>query len=195
VDNQIAKTLGELERKLHELEGALAAIDRGGRSSRRAAPEDGAAPAVPERPADPSAGSPLEARSGEQRPAGVAPQRPASVPAQRPDRAAASETAEEHAGATRLIDEAIERDQSAPGSSAPGRGAAGESVPRHSAPGQSAPGQGGPDPVSVQSRIGPSRIETGAGWTGPGSEQPPSVGELLRFRDRLERTARELTRD
>ena len=99
MDNEIAKTLGELERKLHELEGALAAIDRSDRSSRRAAPEDGAAPAVPERPADPSAGSPLEARSGEQRPAGVGLQRPSSVPAQRPDRAAASQTAEEHAGA------------------------------------------------------------------------------------------------
>jgi DNA-binding transcriptional MocR family regulator len=49
--------------------------------------------------------------------------------------------------------------------------------------------------VSVQSRIGPSRIASGAGWTGPGSEQLPGVGELLRFRDRLERTARELTRD
>jgi 2-aminoadipate transaminase len=195
VENEIAKTLGELERKLHELEGALAALDRGHRSSPRAAPEDGAAPAAPERPADPSAGAALEARSGEQRPADVAPQRP--------DRAAGSETAPERAtlgGATRLIDEAIERHQSAPARSEPGQSSHDQSSHDQSGQGQSGQGQGGhgpggPDPVSVQSRIAPSRITTGSGWSGPGSDQAPSVGELLRFRDRLERTARELTRD
>ena len=55
MDHEIAKTLGELERKLHELEGALAAIDRSDSSSRRAAPEDGAATAVPEQRAEPPA--------------------------------------------------------------------------------------------------------------------------------------------
>jgi DNA-binding transcriptional MocR family regulator len=202
VDNEIAKTLGELERKLHELEGALAAIDRSDRSSRRAAPEDGLSAAIPEQPAEPSASAGREARSVEQR--------PTSVAHQRTDRAFASETAEARASATRLIDEAIERhhsapdhsapDDSAPDQSAPGQWAPAESAPGHGGPGESAPGQGAYDtgghgPVSVQARIGPSRIARGAGWTGPGSEQSPSAAELLRFRDRLERTARELTRD
>src|SRR5690349_3569308 len=47
-----------------------------------------------------------------------------------------------------------------------------------------------PDPVPVQSRIAPNRVaRPGAA---PGAEQPPSAAELRRFRDRLERTAREL---
>jgi DNA-binding transcriptional MocR family regulator len=136
-------------------------------------------------------------------------QPPAGVAHQRADRAFASETAEARASATRLIDEAIERnrvpdqsvpDQSVPDRSVPDRRAPGESAPGQGGPGESASGQGASDPgghgpVSVQARIGPSRIARGAGWTGPGSEQSPSVAELLRFRDRLERTARELTRD
>jgi DNA-binding transcriptional MocR family regulator len=177
VENEIAKTLGELERKLHELEGALAAIDRSDRSSRRDAPEDGAAGKASEQPAEPPASAAREARSVGRRNTGAAPPRA--------DRASASETAEERAGATRLIDEAIERERSAPDQSAAGE----------SGPGEGGSEQGGHFPVSVRSRIGPSRIASGAGWTGPGSEQSPSVAELLRFRDRLERTARELTRD
>jgi 2-aminoadipate transaminase len=108
VDREIASTLGELERKLHELERTL--MDIGSRSQ---AGDDGA-PGL---------------RTG---------------------------------GAGRLIDEAIER-----------------SEPATPAPTTS---------VSTQR----ARPHHGAA---SGYGQPPTAAELLRFRERLERTARELTHD
>jgi DNA-binding transcriptional MocR family regulator len=119
VNQDVTNTLGELERKLGELERALTAIGDGGEL------DD-----VP-----PPTGS-----------AGRARWDPAV------------------AGRSRLVDEATER---APGVAG---------LPTAPA-------------ASASSRPGPERGRMA------GSSQPPDVAELLRFRDRLERTARELTQD
>ena len=121
MDQEVAKTLGELERKLQELERTLAAI---GRDEPR--PADGAGGYA----SSPAAGS-------------------------------------------RLVDETAEPAITG-GPAAPGSvhtGTAGSSGPARTS--EQAPARG------------PS----------PGYGQPPSAAELLRFRERLERTARELTHD
>jgi 2-aminoadipate transaminase len=117
MDQEMANTLGELERKLHELQRTLAEVDRGERASAERPDEDGA----------------FAARS------------------------------HEHAGRSRLIDEAIERDRTT--RDAPGAGANESTLAGHLAGAAS------------------------------GLAQAPSTGELLRFRDRLERTVRELRND
>jgi DNA-binding transcriptional MocR family regulator len=118
VDRDVAKTLGELERKLSELERSLTAIGRGEE------PGDDAfnAPANPEPPA--AGRSPIG----------------------------------------RLVDEAVERDE-----------ATRAGIPAAA--------------IDASTRAGGARAAT------PNYSQPPSTAELLRFRDRLERTARELTHD
>jgi len=116
VDQEIASTLGELERKLHELERTLMDI-----GSRAQADRDG----VPE---------PLGHES------------------------------------SRLVDEAVEPVLTPPPASA--------SPP-------SLPPAAAPLPSHAQALQGAAS----------GYAQPPSAAELLRFRERLERTARELTHD
>jgi 2-aminoadipate transaminase len=125
VDQDIKDTLGELERKLHELERAVTAIGRGDELPQQRPGEDGAFAAASEDPAHES----------------------------------------------RLIDEAIERD---------GAIERDETV-------QTA--------VSVTATVDPSTPARPAQSESPGRNQPPSADELLHFRDRLERTARELTHD
>jgi 2-aminoadipate transaminase len=105
VDREIASTLGELERKLHELERTLVEI-----GSRAQSPGDGFA-----------------------------------------SRAADSSST--------LVDEALE------GSASPAR------------------------------EFTPGQRTTGLRGTAGGESAPPTAAELLRFRERLERTARELTHD
>jgi 2-aminoadipate transaminase len=141
VDADVAKTLGELERKLLELERTLSTIGRG------------------EEPAPPG---------DEPRPAVGEPRPPIDEPAPPPG-------AGELRNESRLVDESVER-ESTPRSSAP------EHVPQSSTPAA---------PSAAQRAQG--RFE-GASATAP-PLQPPSAADLLRFRERLERTARELTHD
>jgi DNA-binding transcriptional MocR family regulator len=118
VNQDVTNTLGELERKLVELEHALTTIGDGGELDQ----------------------APLAPGSAERTPRDPA------------------------VAGSRLVDEATER--------APG-GAGFPTAPA----------------ASASSREGPERGRTA------GSTQPPSTAELLRFRDRLERTARELAHD
>jgi 2-aminoadipate transaminase len=116
VDQEVSRTLGELEHKLRELERVLGSIDR--------AP--GAASAPP----------PHE---------------------------------------TRLVDEAVEEPAGAPPQTAP------------SAPS----GATAQAPATTTPQAPPSPAPSASAGASP----EPSAAELLRFRDRLERTARELTHD
>jgi 2-aminoadipate transaminase len=130
MDQEIATTLGELERKLHELERALTAIGSGTEPGG----ENAAAP---------------------------------------------SEEPPAHAG--RLVDEAIERDQALR--------SAGLLTPPTDASTRPAPVYEAPRRATTSGRgTGPLESAT------PGFAPPPDA-ELLRFRDRLERTAHELTHD
>jgi len=110
----VARTLGELERKLLELERTLGAIGR-------------------------------EEETGGETPTAAASAEPPAW--------------------SRVVDEAIERDETAQ------RGVTSARAGQQSAP------------------QGPERPPT------PSSDRPPSAAELLRFRDRLERTVRELTNE
>jgi 2-aminoadipate transaminase len=130
MDQEVARTLSELERKLLELEQTLNAINAG----------QAPAPVVVESPRD--ASLPLSP---------APPTRPASAPAQPPPISSWS----------RIVDETIE-----------------QRLPQ------------APPPASAS---GP-RAPPPAPWP-PRAPQPPSPAELLRFRDRLERAARDLTHD
>ena len=116
----MAKTLGELERKLLELERTLTAIGH----------EEG----------------------------------PGGEGALPPD-------APKPSGWTRLIDEMIEREEPVKAPVPPPRST-------HASP-----------------HLGPVHAVTPAQVPPPGGSRPPSAAELLRFRDRLEHSARELTHD
>jgi len=130
VDQDVAKTLGELERKLHELERTLTAI---GHETR---PDEATVPPSPSTPSF-----------------------------------------------SRLVDEMNERDEPVrPVFRPPAMANAGMAESWAQAPSSQAP-----------SSQAPSYEPQRASATGHG--QPPSAAELLRFRDRLERTARELTHD
>jgi 2-aminoadipate transaminase len=145
VDQEITNTLGELERKLHELERALTAMDRGEDPPEQTPGEDGAIPA--------------------QEPATI-PHEPAIITEE-----PAAIAAEEPAGVSRLIDEAVED---------------GEAVKRE---------EGAQSAISLTAKPQAGTLATGAPAAAAERMQPPSAGELLRFRDRLERTARDLTHD
>jgi 2-aminoadipate transaminase len=140
MDQEVARTLGELERKLLELEQTLNTISAGqapeARTSARSAQDTSLPPSPP-----PSIPSP-------------------SPPAQPPP----------NPGWSRIVDETIEqrRPQAPPPASVAG--------PRAPQPPTRAP-QPPPAPPP------------------PRAPQPPSPAELLRFRDRLERAARDLTHD
>jgi 2-aminoadipate transaminase len=145
VDQDVAQTLGELERKLLELERTLTAI------------------------------------GSDEEPAGEAGPRP--EPPRQPSW-------------TRLVDEKIERGGRALSDGPP------PAADRASAPAQ--PMQA-PAPPTQTRRAQPPRLmpEPRSAQTpapavqtpAPGYPRPPSTAELLQFRDRLERTARELTHD
>jgi 2-aminoadipate transaminase len=141
MDDELAKTLGELERKLNELEQALSTL--GGEEATEAAP-----------PAE--AALPVEA------PLQAAP--PAPAPAGATVATGRSGDAETSARGGRIVDETVEpaaRSESSYAAASAPPAADAASPPRASA---LAPG-------------------------------PPTTAELLRFRERLEQAARELTRD
>jgi DNA-binding transcriptional MocR family regulator len=127
MDQELAKTLGELERKLVELEQALSALSRG--ESRQ-----------PPEPAAESAGDPYAAT-----------------------------------GRGRIVDETVE---AAPAQGRPSTGVSGA----RAGDGERIAG------AVLQER------RSGAGPAGAG-QGVPSAAELLRFRERLEQAARELTHD
>src|ERR1700689_1333794 len=125
MDEQVAKTLGELERKLSELERTLNEIGRGGDAERASATTDPAPP--PPMQASPAGG--------------------------------------------RTVDEPLERQP-----------------PRAPGPPRHAPAPPPHAPAPAQQPAHMSR----APQPPPNTPPRPSAAELLRFRDRLERAAREL---
>ena len=141
MDPDIATTLGDLERKLVELERALSAIG---------------------------------------------------------ERDQATGDSEQHFQ-SRLVDEAVETAPRVDGPAAPAREAPAQSVPAPSppAPPPAGPAYGrpgdalgaGPSPAPQTTPPAIRREQAGAG------DRTPTPAELLRFRERLERTARELTQE
>src|ERR1700689_2089848 len=128
MDEQVAKTLGELERKLSELERTLNEIGRGGDAERASATTDPAP--TPTMQASPAWG--------------------------------------------RIVDETLERQP-----------------PRAPGPPRHAPAPPPHAPAPAQQPAHMSR----APHPPPNTPPRPSAAELLRFRDRLERAARELTHE
>jgi DNA-binding transcriptional MocR family regulator len=153
VDQDIASTLGELERKLRELERVLSGIGR-------------------------------SVEDGDAAPVGVHdPQAAAAAPLQQASPAAhVGNTGE--LGQTRVVDEAIERSTDAP------------PFARSPTPPPTAPARKPPpsDTTPSAPRWAPAPAPQGR-RPPPAAERSSSAAELLRFRDRLERTARELTHD
>jgi 2-aminoadipate transaminase len=199
VDEDIAKTLSELERKLRELERMLSSMGEASAASPTAGTSGGARAAHEQAPAGDS--------PGESSPAGSAPADPQpvtpspgpgprySLPAEQAPQAVAHP-----AGDSRLVDEALERPQAphvplAPQAAAP-------------TPDASARPEAPATPeASAMPRVEPKASATAeapshVGWQArsarrppPGAEGAPAAAELLRFRDRLEQTAQELTHD
>ncbi len=130
MDREIADTLGELERKLRELERVLGGLGQDGRG-------------------DPTA-------SAEPAPTEAAPVA--------------------YTGASRLVDEAVEHGPVATAQPLVTTQPAADEATYLS--------DGAGDPRHIPGRRPPRE-----------SDSPPSAAELLRFRERLERTARELTHD
>jgi len=165
MDEEIVNTLGELERKLHELERVLSTMD----SAEQALREPEVQREAPPQPVE--AAQRIEGSQGLE--PGPAPAAPADAG---PD-----------ARESRLVDEAIERQQ---------LGA------REPASETRAPLDGGgvAGPAPAASPAAGAGVSSHAGDAAVGTmrsapAQPTSASELLRFRDRLERTARELTND
>jgi 2-aminoadipate transaminase len=136
MDQEVARTLGELERKLLELERTLQSM-RG--------EEQPPAPRQPHIPPDP--------------------QPPAATGASPPPVARGF-------GSSRIVDESVERVAPAQTPAAPARHA-----------------------TTIASPSRPSPPPPAAPEKAPRAPHPPSPAELLRFRDRLEQTARTLTHD
>jgi DNA-binding transcriptional MocR family regulator len=161
VDKDVARTLGELEQKLHELERTLGALSR----------------------EEPQPGTSREST-------------PIPTPQPATDRRA---TAQAHSfGASRIIDETIEVAPPPPLAPPP----PGPAAPPEPAapPAPAAPPEPAAPPAPRVSR--PSWIQPRTAQTppkalaqSPRAPHPPSPAELLRFRERLEQTARDLTHD
>jgi 2-aminoadipate transaminase len=132
VNREIARTLGELERKLRELEHILSSMGQG------------------------------EERLRERRDDGVL-----------------GAAFAEPTGDSRLIDEAIEREA--------------RQEPQERQRDEQPTSQTDTAPATVA--LDSSTLSKNVGRPAHPSSQPPRAAELLRFRDRLERTARELTHD
>jgi 2-aminoadipate transaminase len=136
MDQEVARTLGELERKLLELERTLESM-RG--EEQPPAPRQPHIPPVPQPPAATAASPPPVARGF---------------------------------GSSRIVDESVERVAPAQAPAAPARHATAIASPSRPSP---------PPPAAPEKA--------------PRAPHPPSPAELLRFRDRLEQTARTLTHD
>jgi 2-aminoadipate transaminase len=187
MDEDIAKTLGELERKLRELEQVLSSLGEANAAPSAAGTGTAAAPAGDSHdPLPPS----YEAT-------------PMAAP-----------QASAHAGGdSRLIDEAFEQPRAADrpltarSPSPPTSAAATAAAPAPAAPppAAAAPQATAPRPATTTAvpHTG-ADTQTGAGDISharsmrrppPLAARAPAAAELLRFRDRLERTAHELTHD
>jgi 2-aminoadipate transaminase len=183
MDEDIAKTLGELERKLRELERVLSSMGDTGGTTAAAGPQA----------AEAAASSAADARPGDRHrvpsPGHAAPVAQAQAPQATP----------QPWNDSRLVDEALERPQAQRETSAQPSPPA---EPIKAAPDRRA----ALDESSLEQAKASTDAEVsagaGAGWQArsmrrppPVAERGPAAAELLRFRDRLERTARELTHD
>ncbi len=163
MDKEIANTLGELERKLRELERVLRAVDDGDASAGDTGTPGAGAPGADAGDARlVDAGAAARAGDGHTggEPRGTG----------EPSRGAFAQPL----GSGRLVDEAAER---AGATSQPGTAAI--------APSPAAKGETQGFAPALRPTRRPPRE----------ADRSPSAAELLRFRDRLERTARELTHD
>jgi 2-aminoadipate transaminase len=183
MDEEVARTLGELERKLHELEQALSALGGTVRTG-----EQPSEPRELAREHHELAPEPREP-SGRPRDDAWEPREPA--PQARESVVSTQDPPEprDGLGGGRIVDERIESASSAEPStepepaSAPGVPGA-WSAAQASTPAQAwSAGLQRPDPA-------PSRAPQAAG-----AGAPPSAAELLRFRERLEQAAWELTHE
>ena len=189
MDEDISKTLGELERKLRELEQVLSSLGEANAAPSAAGGASGAGTGIAVAPAGDSHDTPPPSYEATPR---AAPQASAHT-----------------AGDSRLIDEAFEQPRAAhrplaarspspptiaatpPPAAGPHAAATPQAAaPRHAttadAPHTSADTQAGAGDVShARSMRRPP----------PLAARAPAAAELLRFRDRLERTAHELTHD
>jgi 2-aminoadipate transaminase len=147
VDKDVARTLGELEQKLQELERTLSALSREGL-------QPGEGP-----------------QSGDSRETGAAP--PAAAPPAEADRRTSAPP--QSAGWSRIVDETI------------------ETPPLPAQP--SAPRVSRPSWIQPRAAQAPPPTPAPSPRPPPRSPHPPSSAELLRFRERLEQAARDLTHD
>jgi len=188
MDDEVAKTLGELEQKLHELERTLSALS------------DGVGAGVPTASTEPTAGSP-QPSGGSPQPTGVSPEPTAASPQpgspSPPDNFG---SAQAHVEPEQAPDEPAET---------PARGRIVDETIELSSPERTTYGTPSiaAEPVKDQARVGaPAADGAGSGASGAGlsprttepagaATAPPTALELLRFRERLEQTARELTHD
>jgi 2-aminoadipate transaminase len=176
MDEDIAKVLGELERKLRELEGVLSGMGDASGSSASADPRAGESSAADTSPGD---------------------SRRAPAPLYTPPAEQAPPTAAQPLHDSRLVDEALESTVAAQPPLSP-RAEATPALPANPPEARDTGALEQPQ-ASTDAEIGAG---AGSGWQPrsmrrppPVAERGPAAAELLRFRDRLERTARELTHD
>jgi 2-aminoadipate transaminase len=189
MDQEVARSLGELERKLEELERTLRTI------SGTPAPDDAAATADAG-PASPPPAAPLPAAPLPAAPLPAAPLPAAPLPAAPPPAAPTPAAPPAHAPASwgRIVDETVEPEAQ---TETQASGAHTPTPPPLSAPPHARapqPPLSAPQPRSgALAQASPQPLASAP--PAPRAPRPPAPAEMLRFRDRLERTARELTHD
>jgi hypothetical protein len=205
VDKEIANTLGELERKLRELERVLGGTSEGdGRPNderRRAdsAPAPAAAsaePAAPSRLIDEAVDrEPLATATAAEQGAGWA--RDARVHPEAVADAGPVAYGGSREGGRRATDPARAADTAPGAHPAWAADAAPAADPAWAADATAAadPAAAAPAAVAGHAPVEQERSRKSARRPPPIADQTPSAAELLRFRERLERTARELTHD
>jgi len=194
VDKEIANTLGELERKLRELERVLGAM---GESDTGAATGVGATDT-----ATATADTATADTGGSGSGSGASSSSSSSGGGSGGQQSAAGDvpTFAARVGSGRLIDEALDRERAlgtTATATAPTSGPATDAG-RIAAPGGSRATDVSPAQPAATSVIAPPLEEPARQpprRPPPPADRAPTAGELLRFRDRLERTARELTHD
>jgi 2-aminoadipate transaminase len=202
VDKEIANTLGELERKLRELERVLGAMGESGSAADADSSAAGAADTSGRSAGSGSVGSSSSSGGGSGSSSGssVGSSSGGGGGGGQQSAGGGAPTFAARVGSGRLIDEALDRERAlgttaaaATPTSEPvadagriadpgGRRATDVSPARPAATSVIAP------PLDEPARHSPRRPP-------PPADRAPTAGELLRFRDRLERTARELTHD
>jgi DNA-binding transcriptional MocR family regulator len=199
MDEDISKTLGELERKLRELEQVLSSLGEASASPSAAEDPGGTGAGIASAPAGDSHGAP---RPSYQATPEASPQASAHT-----------------AGDSRLIDEAFEQPRAAdrsPAARSPSPPTSAATATAAAPPPAPAPRAAGPHAAAAPQAAAPRPATTaaaphadaytqaGAGDVSharsmrrppPLAARAPAAAELLRFRDRLERTAHELTHD